>query len=128
MTSQPRLSVCVTRAAPVPEQIEWRIEDWSYLQDKFNTSTKSIEMQCASHSWRLEVYPGGRKQSTETEEKNRTNAEKVAIFLHYRGRSEALRTEYSLTLVNQLPGKLHKKKQRTGQKKTINVWTDIHIR
>ena len=52
-------------------------------------------MQCAGHSWQLAVCPG----APDGEDK-----EYIAIYLLYRGSSQALRTEPSITLVNQLLG------------------------
>jgi speckle-type POZ protein len=62
-------------------------------------------MQAAGDKWTIEVMPGGISHSDNPGEEAQRCSELVAIFLRYKGDSEAIRVKFSITLVNQLPGK-----------------------
>ena len=88
-------TTCDTTTNQATGHLEWKINGWTGLADEVGESTKSDAMQCVGHSWKLAVYPGGVNDETK---------EHVGICLYYRGSLEALRTEFSITLVNQLHG------------------------
>jgi len=104
-------SICEMNAPSKTGAIEFRIGAWSSLPSEHWTEvrmqgrTNSETMQAAGDKWQISVRPGGFSGSSDTEEVVRRRKEYVAIFLHYEGDSEALRAKYSITLVNQLPGK-----------------------
>ena len=105
------VSVCESNAAMNTETLEWRINAWSSLPSEHAVGaatqgrTYSETMQAAGDKWQIEVMPGGWSRSTDTEAAVQHRKEHVAIFLYYKGDSEALRTKFSIIVVNQLPGK-----------------------
>ena len=86
---------CETTTGPATGHLEWEIDGWTGLPDKLGEGTLSETMQCVGDSWSLQVCPGGRCDE---------HKKHVGIFLYYPGSSEALRTDFSITIVNQLPG------------------------
>ena len=76
-------------------------------------------MQACGERWQIEVCRGGYSLPQDSEAEVERCKEHVGISLNYEGDSEALRTKFTITLVNQLPGKqdheLHGKQVTYGQ-------------
>lgn len=113
------------------EWIDWTIESWSALPNAFHAYTYSETMQCASHSWCFKVFPGGVKliHAPEEREENTVRKKYVGIFVRYKGDSEQVRTDFTITLVNQLPGKADRTRGcsepiKFAQTGMHNMWGD----
>ena len=83
-------------------------------------------MQAAGHKWQIEVHPGGYSKSSDTEAEVQRYKEHVVIFIKYMGDSEALRTKYLITLVNQLPGKADKTRGDGVDGDVINTFGQVN--
>ena len=107
--SAPVASVCKSDCAVKTESVEWHVGHWSSLSSCHSSSgaegrTSSKEMQACGEPWEIHVHRGGLHLPTDSEDEVANFKKGVAIFLVYTGGSEGLRTRFSLTLVNQLPG------------------------
>ena len=105
MATPPVVSVCKAKApASLTEAIEFDLEQWSSLPSNHVVGatlqglTYSEDMRAVGGKWRIVVAPGGWSSSSDAEEEVQRRKEHVAIFLYYRGDSEALRTKCSFSL------------------------------
>ena len=99
---------CNTKSVSKTGTIEWEIECWSALPTNHVTNddqsgyTQSQVMNAAGHKWTIVVAPGGQSDPTDSEEEVRDKKEHVATYLHYKGSSESVRTNFSMTIVKLL--------------------------
>jgi len=105
MAAAPVESVCKTKATSKTGAIEWQIDAWSALPDEHVVDdaddeqvgrTFSETIPVAGDKWSIMVCPGGLSDEDDTEEEAENSKEYVAIYLHYKGESEALRTKQVL--------------------------------